>query len=227
MSDPIELITTYIGVSAALGTASFALVDATKAVRGGGISSSGFSKVAGVVEPFFSDADKADKTNPLGFPLLLETLKANWLNGTALGDQKAIAKSLLKLRLNTSTATHYASVTTVNQQSLVDIVDNIAKGVPLSLEQGDAWARFDLILTAILDQGYERADQIYRNRAKALSVVVSVVLAIFGFRMQDHTFDSIGLALLVGLVATPIAPIAKDLTSALAAGVKVAETFRK
>ena len=37
-----------------------------------------------------------------------------------------------------------------------------------------------LMLTAILDEGYQRADQAYRNSAKTWSIGVSVVLAVLG-----------------------------------------------
>jgi hypothetical protein len=84
-----------------------------------------------------------------------------------------------------------------------------------------------LILTAVLDQGYERADQIYRNSAKGLSVIVAVALAIIGSYSLYGSFDHLAPAVLIGLAATPVALIAKDLASALAAGVRAAETFRK
>jgi hypothetical protein len=35
-----------------------------------------------------------------------------------------------------------------------------------------------------------------------------------------------GLALLAGLLAAPLAPVSKDMASALQAGVKVAQAFR-
>jgi hypothetical protein len=176
---------------------------------------------------FFSSAEQADTQSPLGLKQILLTLKANWLNGTDLGGQKAIAKSLLKLRLNSNTASQYATATNVDNGVLTEIARKIAVGEPLDTQEGDVWARFDLILTAIIDQGYERADQIYRNSAKALSVFVAVALAIIGFLTFDQSFPSFGLAILVGLAATPIAPIVKDLTSALAAGATVAKAFRK
>ncbi|WP_297840527.1 hypothetical protein [Pseudomonas sp.] len=227
-----DLISQCIGAAAALGTASFALVDATKAF-GGGVSNCGFGEIEKVVASFFPPdeprkiVNTQDVVPPLGLLQLLQTLRANWLNGTALEGQKAIAKSLLKLRFNTVNIQSYASATGMKVEVLMTLAEKIGRGASLTLPESDAWARFDLLLTAILDQGYERADQIYRNSAKAMSVVVSMVLAVFGFYIYEPTALSLGLGLIVGLAATPIAPIAKDLTSAISAGVKVAETFRK
>lgn len=232
-----DLISQYIGAAAALGMASFALVDATKAF-GGGVSNCGFGEIENVVASFFpaGESRKAPSTNeaalPLGLYQLLLTLRANWLNGTALEGQKAIAKSLLKLRFNSATVQSYATTTGMRVEVLTVVADKITRGAALTLPESDAWGRFDLLMTAILDQGYERADQIYRNSAKMTSVIVSMVLSVVGFVMYDSAagnqpFASLGLALLIGLVATPVAPIAKDLTSAITAGVRVAETFRK
>jgi uncharacterized protein (DUF4415 family) len=41
--------------------------------------------------------------------IVQSSTRANWLNGTALEGQKAIAKSLLKLRFNTVNIQSYAS----------------------------------------------------------------------------------------------------------------------
>lgn len=137
---------------------------------------------------FFTDTEKKYEVSPLGLKQILLTLKANWLNGTDLGGQKAIAKSLIKLRLNSDTAAQYATATKVDKGVLTIIAGKIAVGTSLDTPEGDVCARFDLILTAILDQCYERADQIYRNSAKTLSVIVSVALAIIGFYSFTHPY---------------------------------------
>ncbi|MEB0040410.1 MULTISPECIES: hypothetical protein [unclassified Pseudomonas] len=228
----IDTISQCIAAAAGLGTAAFALVDTTKAF-GGGVSNCGFSEIERVVALFFPKGEFNETTitpqmaSSLGSHQLMLTLRANWLNGTALEGQKAIAKSLLKLRFSTATAGAYATATGMNAEVLASLAEKISNGTGLTLREGDAWARFDLMLTAILDQGYERGDQIYRNSAKALSVVVSIGLAVVGFYAYDQSFKSLGVALLVGLAATPVAPVAKDLTSAIAAGAKAAEAFRK
>jgi hypothetical protein len=224
MATLIDTLPTCIAAAAGVGTASFALVDASKAFNGG-VSNFGFNYIEHAITVFFTANEKADYQSPLGLQQVLLTLRSNWLNGTALVGQKAIAKSLLKLRLTASTAPQYAQATAVNSTVLAEIADKIASGIPLDTAQSDVWARFDLMLTAILDQGYERADQKYRNAAKISSVIVSVILAVIG-SFTDAFDNNLGLAILVGLAATPVAPIAKDLTTALAAGAKLAKSLR-
>ncbi len=170
-----------IAAAAALGTAAFTLVDGSKVLRGGGVSNCGFGYITSSVNKFFPiTSEQTDPANPLRLTEVIATLKANWLNGTALADQKAIAKSLIKLRLDEANAPDLAKATGVNKETLLAVAKKIASGETLTQEENDVFGRFDLILTAILDEGYQRADQCYRNSAKAWSIAVSVVLAVFG-----------------------------------------------
>lgn len=237
LPDLFTHLSDYIAAAAALGTAAYALVDGSKAFWGG-VSNCGFRHIRDEVKRFFPEevSERKDSDNPLQLSEVLDTLRANWLNGTALIDQKAIAKSLIKLRLNTVNAPDLAKATGVDKEKLVAIAVKIASGSTLTQDQNDLFGRFDLMLTAILDKGYQRADQSYRNSAKAWSIFVSVVLALVGAMVvygeslsfnKNIDFNIIGGAILLGLAATPIAPIAKDLTSALAAGVKAAQMLRK
>jgi len=113
---------------------------------------------------------------------------------------------------------------------LTSIAGKLTTGEALTPVETDVYGRFDLLLTAILDQGYQRGDQRYRGSAKLLAVPIAVVLALLGV----WAIDGSGLtrmealrAFLAGLLATPLAPIAKDVSSAIQAGAKVAQSWRK
>lgn len=226
----IDNVGDIIIATAALGTASFALVDGSKAFRGG-ISNLGFGQIENAVKRLLPHSIAGDPASPLSLMNVLNTLKASWLNGVPLNDQKAIAKSLIKLSLSSDSASFLAKATAVDAEVLNRVASKIASGATESLtpEESDVYGRFDLMLAATLDHGYQRADQTYRNSAKACSIGLSVVLALIGVHGVYHDVQSEQylLALLLGLAATPIAPIAKDLTNALAAGVKVAQKMRK
>jgi hypothetical protein len=160
-------------------------------------------------------------------------LRANWLNGVALADQKAIAKTLTKLRLTPANAAHLANATGVDEATLTEVARKIAAGDSLSKIEADVFGRFDLIVTAVLDEGYQRADQIYRNSAKAWAAIVAVVLAFFGGwavsggPLTGYLWtNDMGAAILTGLIATPLAPISKDLASAISAGVRNVSLLR-
>jgi hypothetical protein len=241
MAIAFDLGTTVTAIGA-LGTASFALVDTTKIARDGGISNSGFSCIESAVRQFFPDATRkpksslfSDESRPVDDERkLLDILHGHWINGSALGDQKAIAKSLIKLRLTPQTAEHFAVATSVDGKILSQVAFRMTEGLELSPQEVNALGRFDLALTAILDEGYQRADQKYRNSARVLASVVAVVLAVLGGLAVTETAAAtyfwsaeMARAVLCGLLATPLAPIAKDLANAVAAGVKVAQTFKR
>jgi hypothetical protein len=220
-----------------LGTAAFGLVDATK-VFGGGINHAGFGRIQARIKSLMPEV--GDGRNAVTQADALKTLKGNWFNGTDLSSQKAIAKSLIKMHLNPSNAAALARATNVDPDVLTAVTAKIASGASLSpaaaaastaltAAESDAFGRFDLIVTALLDETYQMADQAYTNGARALAVVFSIGLALAGAWMLDpNSFLShIKEAVIVGLVATPLAPIAKDLSSSLAAAVNAMQAVRK
>jgi hypothetical protein len=210
-----------------LGTAAFGLVEATK-VFGGGVNHIGFKGIRTAVTPLIPAS-----ANALPPRKIIATLEANWFNGTDLGSQKAIAKSLIKLNLNAANAPAVAAATGVDPAVLTAVATSIAAGTSLTPPQSDVYARFDLIVTALLDEAYQRSDQQFRNGTKAWAMVFSILLALSG-ALVLHTAGSqltwaqdIGEAVLVGILATPLAPIAKDLSTALATAVNTLQLVKK
>jgi hypothetical protein len=214
-----------------LGTAAFGLVDAMK-VFGGRVNRIGFKGIAAAVTPLTPpDTVAGQPADALPQKKVLATLQANWMNGTDLGSQKSIAKSLIKLNLSTGNAPALAAATGVDPQVLSAIATSIAEGTTLTPAQSDVFGRFDMIVTALLDEAYQRSDQVYRNRTRALAALVAIVLAYLGGSVLADAWltwgDSLGEALLVGLLATPLAPIAKDLSTALATAVNTMQLVKK
>jgi hypothetical protein len=215
-----------------LGTAAYGVVDATKGF-GGGISNRGFGDIKKVVTKLIPQSEPGSlREAAVSLDSSLRTLRANWLNGMVLGDQKAVAKALIKLNLTPGTAHHMAGATGVDKTVLEKIAVKLGTDTALTQPETDVYGRFDLLLSALLDQGYQRADQRYRNSAKLLAVFVAMALALIGGRIVvGQAFFSSGSelsrALLAGLLATPLAPIAKDLSSAIQAGAKVAQSWSK
>ncbi|MGB6943646.1 MAG: hypothetical protein WBE37_14700 [Bryobacteraceae bacterium] len=195
-----------------LGTAASGLVDATK-VFGGGVNHIGFQGIRAAVQEL---TDAAETVNALSQKKIIATLEANWMNGTDLASQKDIAKSLIKLNLHPRNARALADATGVDADILTSVAASIAAGNPLSAAGSEVFARFDLIVTAVLDEAYQRSNQVYRNWTRALAALVAIGLAMAGGRELGM---APALSLLAGLLATPFAPIAKDLSSALTTSV--------
>jgi hypothetical protein len=212
----------YITAIGGLGTAAFGLVDATKPLTG--VNHIGFSGIRAAVKALTPSAT-GPGANAMPQDKVLATLQANWMNGTDLGSQKAIAKSLIKLNLSAGNASAVAAATGVDSVVLTAVATGIAEGTPLSSTESDVYGRFDLIVTALLDEAYQRSDQVYRNWTRVLAGVVAISLSVVGGVMLGGA--DLGTSLLVGLLATPLAPVAKDLSSALATAVNTLQLVRK
>jgi hypothetical protein len=210
----------------ALGTAAYGVVDVSKGFWGG-VSNRGFGDIKSVVSQFIP---VSEAVSALSLKSVLATLRANWLNGMALADQKSVAKALIKLNLNTKSVHQMATATGIDESALSRVAAKLSTGEALETDETDAYGRFDLLLSAMLDQGYQRGDQRYRNSAKLLAVPVAVALAVLGawaISTAPLTSEDAWRAVLGGLLATPLAPVAKDLASAVQAGAKVAQAWQK
>ena len=222
-----------IGAIGALGTAAYGLVDITK-FFGGGVSRLGFGYVRDAVMPYIGVA--AQQGTAFGTEQVVETLRANWMNGMAKPDQKAAARSLIRLMLTPSTAPLIAAAAGVNAEHLTTAVQNIFNSVPLTDQDTRVLGAFDVAVGANLDYGYERGDQCYRNGARFVAAVIAIFLAVGGaWLVYGATPRPCGgfcahwviYSLIIGMVATPLAPVAKDLASALQTAVKAVGAFKR
>ena len=230
ISDALNNIGSLLAGIGGLGTAAYGVVDTSKAFWGGA-SNIGFGFVRNAVEPFIKGTGDGSEQTVFGRTQILVTLRANWLNGVAKADQKAAAKSLIRLCLTRGNANQLAIAAGVDQAELSTVAQSINNGTPLSLQDINILGRFDAIVSAVLDAAYERADQQYRNAAKGLAALVSIVIAAIGggilFHAQASPWSLSGylcskeflFSILVGAGAIPLAPIAKDLSSTLVAAV--------
>jgi hypothetical protein len=215
--ESLPQVVTAIG---GLGAAAFGLVDASK-VFGGGVNHIGFGGIRAAVRQLTTGGDPV---NAFSQEKIIATLEANWMNGADLASQKATAKSLIKLNLHPQNARALANVTGVDPGVLASIASSIAAGTPLSSAESDVFSRFDLIVTALLDEAYQRSNQTYRNWTRALAALVAVALAMSGGMVLGVPP---AVSLLVGLLATPLAPIAKDISTALTTAVSTMHLAQK
>jgi hypothetical protein len=218
-------LTALIGAVGGLGTAAYGLVDACKALPGGGISRAGFKFIRETIAKLTPEVAALDGS-ALSRDSLLYTLQSQWINGTATGDQVNIAKSLIKLRLLPATAAALASATGVDPNILCQVAASIRSGNALTPQQTDVYGRFDLLLTTMLDQAYQRAGQRYRNAAKFAAIPVSVVLAVIAAAVMPARPVTLAQAVVIGLIATPIAPVAKDISSAISTAAQAVQSWR-
>jgi hypothetical protein len=233
LSIPLQSLnlTQIITAIGGLGTSAFGLLEAIKPTVPG-INRIGFNGIRETVLSLTPNESGArSPVNALPQEQIIKSLLANWINGTDLASQKAIAKSLIKLHLSAGNAGALASATNTDPELLTQVAACIQTGTALTQPQSDAYARFDLIVTALLDESYQRADQVYRNWSRGLAALIAVALAVVGgWTLVGERFwfsNDMTLALLIGLLATPLAPIAKDLSTALATAVNTLQLVKK
>jgi hypothetical protein len=222
--------TAAIAAIGGLGTASFGLVDATKAFDGG-FSNFGFGSVKRALAPFAPALTHANAD-------WLLTIRANWINGVPKEDQKAAARSLIRLGLCSANAAALAPAGHVDPKRLADIVASIESGGALKTEDANVLGRFNGAIDAAMDAGFERGDQEYRNACRLGAAVTAVVLSVWAgalasahgvmgdaLPLEKYWFsDQFGAAVLAGLIAVPLAPMAKDLASSLQAAAKAVKS---
>jgi len=225
-------IANVLGAASALGVAAAGLVDVTKAF-GGGVSNAGFKLLIEAARPF------APALRAGGGPGWQEILRAHWINGAPSSDQKAVAKAIIRLGLTPANAAELAAAGRVHLMQLKIATTHLQAGTPLTPADLNVLGRLDAAADLALDAGFERADQRYRNISKALAAAIAIVLAVVGGGLiycagNHNTFSLFGylgnrlflLAVLVGAVSTPLAPVAKDLASSLRAAVKAVQAVR-
>jgi hypothetical protein len=225
-------LSTVITAVGGLGTAAFGLVEALKPIFGS-INRMGLKHIQQTVASL-APTQASDPQNVLPQKNILATIEANWINGTELSSQKAIAKSLIKLHLTTDNAGAVAKTANVDPNLLQSIAHKTTAGIQLLQTESDVFARFEVIVTAMLDEAYQSSDQVYRNGTRTLAAFLAVVLAVAGaWSLEGQTlwgaqhWHDIALAVLVGILATPLAPVAKDISNALSTAVSTMQTVKK
>ena len=226
-------VTVAITAVGALGTAAFGLVDASKLVPGL-IPSSGFGFIRTLVAQLAPASVSVPSGSALTEAAITGTLHANWVNGMALADQKSVAKTLIKLRLNADTAPALATLTGVDKAVLTSVAGKLANGQAMTQPEMDTYGRFDVLLATFIDRAFQNADQRYRTTAKSAACVVAIMLAeaaayFLGMLAANGNpiWHNIGMAALVGVIATPLAPVAKDLATALNTAAKAVQSVKQ
>ena len=121
MAIDVPTITGVISAVAALGTAAFGLVDTLKTLPNGGVSNIGFGTIRKCLHPVAKAFDAIGEVDPWN------TLHANWINGVAEAQQKAVAKSLIHLGLTPKNAPHMARELGIPPDALKTVATKIGE----------------------------------------------------------------------------------------------------
>lgn len=220
--DKLTILLQVISATGALGIAAFGLVDASK-VLWGGVSRFGRPHLFRGLKPYEGALDAA--LAPGEWKTLVD---AQWINGRALPEQKAVVRTLIRLGLGPDSSRGVAAVSGVDEASLTAAVARMRSGT-LTKKDLDVLGRVDACVEARMDAAFARADHQYRNIARVAAAGVAVVLALAAVLVLNDgspTASDWGFGLLVGVLAVPIAPVAKDLASSLSAAARAVKSAR-
>ena len=195
---------TFVLAAGALGTAAFGIVEGLKRFQA--IGEAGFSVLLGILGPIMTALRVAYGTDAE------QMLRAQYR-----GDHQALTTVMrqgARIGLTPATAAEIA-------RSLGSIDPALIQQAAAAVEHGDelppplrnVLGKFELAVDARIDAALALAEDRYKRTALIAASIVALAIAIFVGYTQGRLLQ----AVLVGLVAVPLAPVAKDVATALKA----------
>jgi hypothetical protein len=210
-----DTVGTIVAAAGALGTACFGIVEALKWTP---LGEAGFGQIIKFLGP-----DLLGSLEVAYGAQYEKLLRAQYRQDSQ--QQTLIAKSLRQgVRLGLTPANAPALATylgTVSPAALQSAATSIANGAALAAADQNAIGRFETAVDARIDSALSQAQDSYLGaiRFTASLLAIGIALAIQWMFKASSPTDYVG-ALIVGLVAVPLAPIANDVVSALQAATK-------
>lgn len=204
-------LTTLVLAAGALGTAAFGIVDASKWLRI--VGEAGFDAALGILGALTTPLQVAYGTQ-------WEQLMRAQYRGDA-GELKRLMRQGVRVGLTPANAPAVAAnLGSLDGAALAEAVGVAMKNGTLSDAQRAAVGRYELAADARIDAALTVAQADYAGAVRIFASVVAIGIAVVvAWKMHQ----SKTVALLVGIAAVPLAPIAKD----VAAGIQAASRALK
>lgn len=220
----LSLLVDMILAAGALGTAAYGVVDGFK--YSDGFASAGFARIQ---ETMGANAYASlGRAYGNGYENLL---RAQYLEGRKQGELVRTLRQGVRIGLNENNAAALADeVGVIEGEDLKAIATNIRSGEGLSDAQKNMLSRFELAVDARVDAAVALADKRYKSIMRFSASAAAIVFAFIGaFGLSDtplltmtssQALEIAMLALVVGVAAVPLAPIAKDVAKAVQSAAK-------
>ena len=199
----MENLGTIILATGALGTAAFGIVEALKWTR---LGEAGFRAILKVLGPIIE---------------LLRTAYGpdfqNLLRAQYRGDQRDLTRVIrqgVRVGLTAANANQAARfLGMIDGERLTEAARQVEEGQELSAELRNVLGRFELAVDTRIDAALMLAKSRYVGATRVTSSILAILIAVAVgvFLGEGYMFQ----AILVGIAAVPLAPVAKDLVSAL------------
>ena len=206
----MEDLGTMVLATGALGTASFGIVEALKWTR---VGLCGFGQLRRIL----GDEVMGCLRRAYG-PNVVEYLQALYREGRTSGELPRTLRQGARIGLTKEAAGELAHQfgAVVNRQALEDVAQKLVTGEDLSDSERGLLGRFELALDARIDAALSRANTSYVGGVRILASLVALGMAVAAWSwLLDGKTVELYKAVLVGVAAVPLAPIAKDVVSAL------------
>jgi len=243
MEAPDLPIADMVLAAGALGTAAFGIVEGFKFSPRW--ASAGFSMIKKMLGPHVY------ASLAIAYGDDFETfLRAQYIEGRSKGDVHRALRQGIRIGLKPDTALGMADdmgLSLVGSAELVAIADALDCGDELDENLASLLSRFELAVDTRVDAALALADNKYRGQMQLGAMVVAIVLAFVGSFLLEFTENpasafadrnwfsvawdnfrasDLGFAIIVGVASVPLAPIAKNVASALGAATKLAKGRR-
>ncbi len=206
----MENIGTIVLAVGALGTASFGIVEGLKWTF---IGLSGFRQIRKLLGAPVMEALRV-AYGPEYMPLLKAQYRAN----RTFGELPKSIRQGARVGLTPSTAEALADrIGVVSKAELKAVAGALQTGKNLTDSQRNILGRYELALDTRIDAALALANDKYVGYMRGLASLVSIGIALV---VRYVTGGEYLTALIIGVAAVPIAPIAKDLASALGSAAK-------
>ena len=199
----MENLGTIILATGALGTAAFGIVEALKWTR---LGEAGFRAILKVLGPIIE---------------LLRTAYGpdfqNLLRAQYRGDQRDLTRVIrqgVRVGLTAANANQAARfLGMIDGERLTEAARQVEEGQELSAELRNVLGRFELAVDTRIDAALMLAKSRYVGATRVTSSILAILIAVAVgvFLGEGYMFQ----AILVGIAAVPLAPVTKDLVSAL------------
>jgi hypothetical protein len=211
-------LATMVLATGALGTASFGVVDGLKWTR---LGESGFPTIKKLLGPALMRA-----LHYAYGERYEEFLRAQYRDGRGKGEIGRTLRQGIRIGMydmsDADVDKLVAQLPGVNPDALKAATSSQKSGEPPTDEQRQALARFEMAVDARIDAALALAEDRYVGAARGAASMFSVVFAlIVGFILglsgggMGGLWQTVGFSVLIGIAAVPVAPVAKDIATAL------------
>jgi hypothetical protein len=209
----VEQLATVILAAGGLGVAAYGVVDGAKVIPGIGLI--GYRHLRNQLEPLMAAIGRAygSDTEPL--------LKAQYRGGRAQGELPRSLRQGYRIGLPALEPTEIRAVAeaigVAQSEAILGAAAKLRAGTTPEPAEREALSRLEVAADARIEAAMALAESDYVSGTKLLAGGLAIAIAVIvGWLVKDEILGHwLMKSVLIGLIAVPVAPVAKDLSTAV------------